>query len=378
MGKRANGEGSVFQRKDGMWVGRLQLSNGKRWQAAAKTQAAALKKLQEARPLVAQGVVPASARLTVEAYLTLWLKESATPKLKVTTLVSYQHYVNHHIVPVLGRKPLTKLSAPEVQAWLNAKAASRLAPRTVQYMHAILRTALNRAVKWQLVPRNVALLVDPPRGAAAEIHPLSPVQVTVLLSAYAGHPQAHLYAFLLATGLRLGEALALRWQDVDLERKRLHVRHTLERLRGRPWQLTEPKSASGQRVVPLISPAVTALEAQREVLVKMRKAAGSAWVEHFFVFPSTVGTPLDGTNALHAFKRMLKRADLPTTHRLHDLRHSAATYLLAAGVDRRIVMQIMGWSQLSMLTRYQHVLDPMLDDAAARLEAVFPVAAGGG
>jgi site-specific recombinase XerD len=114
------------------------------------------------------------------------------------------------------------------------------------------------------------------------------------------------------------------------------------------------------------------LEQQRWRTARARRKAGEAWQDYDLVFPSAVGTPLDGTNVYHSFKRLLKDANLPTTYRVHDLRHSTATYLLAAGVDPRIVMNIMGWSQVSMLKRYQHVLPAMLDDAAVRLEAVLP------
>ena len=285
-----------------------------------------------------------------------------------------------HIVPGLGKHPLGKLAPHHVQNFLNERLASGLKPRTVQQIHGILRSALNRAVKWQLVPRNVASgdLVDPPRGASPDICPLDAGQAERLLAAASGHRYEHLYAFLLSTGLRLGEALALRWHDqdgrvlVDLDARRATIRYTLERLRGRPWRFGEPKSESGRRLVPLASPALAALKAQRRRVAEMRLKVADAWQDHDLVFPSAVGTPLDGSNVYHEYKKLLKKAGLPLSHRPHDLRHSTATYLLHAGVDPRIVMEIMGWSQVSMLKRYQHVLPVMLDDAAARLEAVLP------
>jgi site-specific recombinase XerD len=161
---------------------------------------------------------------------------------------------------------------------------------------------------------------------------------------------------------------------VDLDARRATIRYALERLRGQPWRFTEPKSDSGRRVIPLTTPAIRALQAQAARLLDMRANTHDAWQEFDLVFPSTVGTPLDGTNVYHAFNRLLKQAGLPETYRVHDLRHSTATHLLAAGVDPRIVMNIMGWSQISMLKRYQHVLPEMLDDAARRLETVLPSA----
>jgi integrase len=305
------------------------------------------------------------------------------PKLKPSTHQTYRHYLNAHIIPALGKHALTKLKPDHVQAFLNERHASGLAPRTVQQIHAILRSALNRALKWQKVSRNVATLVDVPRAPGASVYPLTNDGVIALLEAAQGHAYEHLYAFLLATGLRLGEALALRWQDedgqvlVDLDARRVTVKYTLERLRaGQPWWIVEPKSESGCRSVPLTAPAVAALRSQRSRTAEQRLQVQlyGEWDDHGLVFPNSTGAPLDGTSVYHVFKRLLTRAGLPSTHRVHDLRHSTATYLLAAGVDSRIVMDIMGWSQASMLKRYQHVLPAMLDEAAARLEIALPLA----
>ena len=207
---------------------------------------------------------------------------------------------------------------------------------------------------------------------------LNPAAANRLLEAARGHRLEYLFTFMLATGLRLGEALALRWCDVDLAGGSANVQHTLEYLTGRPWRIAEPKSASGKRVVPLIGSALAGLRAQRDRQQFDQQRVGEAWQDNDLVFPNALGTPVSPTNAYHEFKKLLARAGLPTTHGVHDLRHSTATYLLAAGVDGRIVMSIMGWSQVSMLKRYQHVLSPMLADAATRLEAVFPLAADGG
>lgn len=204
------------------------------------------------------------------------------------------------------------------------------------------------------------------------MHPLAPADAQRFLRAAEGHRLEHLFAFMLGTGVRLGEALALRWSDVDLDTSRVQVRHTLERLAGQPWRLGDPKSEKSKRIVPLIGPSLAALRAQRAAVVTARLQLGAVWEDHDFVFPNAIGGPLDGTNVYHEFKKLLRAAALPTSYRVHDLRHSTATYLLAAGVPDRIVMEILGHSQLSMTMRYQHVLPAMLDEAAARLEAVFP------
>jgi integrase len=231
--------------------------------------------------------------------------------------------------------------------------------------------ALNQALKWGMVHRNVATLVELRRASNTPIEPLTPTEAAQLLEAARGRGQEHLITAALGTGLRKGELLGLRWQDVDVDRGRLHVRQALEWRNGRPWRFVDPKSESGRRTIPLIGPAAAALRAQRLRVAEMRLAA-EQWTDLDLVFPSELGTPIHPSNVNREFKKLLALAGLPTHHRVHNLRHSTATYLLAAGVNQRIVMQMMGWSQLSMLVRYQHVLDPMLDEAAERLERMFP------
>jgi integrase len=382
MGKRGNGEGSIYwQASKDRWAAAVTLEGGRRKVLYGRTRQDVGKKLAAALRDADQGMPLPDGRVTVGQYLADWLEQSAKPKLKLSTYVTYSHYLRAHILPALGKHQLAKLAPHHVQKFLNDRLATGLEPRSVQQIHAILRSALNRAVKWQLVQRNVASsdLIDPPRVATREVQPLDPGQAETLLEHARGQNLEHLFAFLLCTGVRLGEALALRWHDndgaalIDLEARRVTIRYTLVRLPGHPWRFSEPKSESGRRVIPLTEPAIHALKEQRRKTAAARLKAGEAWQDYDLAFPSVIGTPLDGTNVYHAFKRLLKQAGLPLTCRVHDLRHSTATYLLVGGVDPRIVMQIMGWSQVSMLKRYQHVLPAMLDDAAARLESVLPI-----
>jgi integrase len=238
--------------------------------------------------------------------------------------------------------------------------------------------ALRSAHDSELIARNVAELVKAPRVTQPEVQPLDLQAVTALLQASRGHRFEYLIALLLGSGLRLGEALALRWDDVDRQHASINVCHTLERIPGKPWRIVEPKSDSGRRVVPLIGPAADSLRAQRKRVAELRLAA-CQWVDNDLVFPNVKrtpggiifrgGDPLDGTNVYHELQKLLANAGLPPA-RVHDLRHGTATYLLGAGVQPRVVMAIMGWSQVSMLKRYQHVLDSMLA-AAERLETFW-------
>jgi integrase len=377
MAKRGNGEGSIyFQASRDRWAGAVTLENGKRKVLYGKTRQEVARKLAAALRDIDQGLPIPGGRLTVGRFLTEWLEQAARPTLKPSTYLSYAELIRLHIVPALGARPLVKLTPQHVQAFQNERQAAGYSPRRVQMMHDVLRTALNRAMKWQLVSRNVAALVDAPRMPAADIHPLSPADAARFLDAARDGRYEHLFAPLLTSGLRLGEALALRWKsDIDLEHDRaITVRHTLEWLPRQPWRLAEPKAASARRRVPLIAPSIAALRAQRGRQLEERLRA-PAWEDHDLVFTNEIGQPVRQRAVHKAFKDLLIAAGLPHSHRPHDLRHSMATYLVAAGVPERVVMEILGHSTLAMTQRYSHVLSPMVQDAAIKLEALWAGAA---
>jgi integrase len=372
MGRRGNGEGSIyFQASRQRYAGAITLENGKRVVFYGKTRQAVHAKLTAALESKSNGSQVVVSQQKLGAYLTHWLDTVVRPNREPRTYWSYEQLVRVHIVPVLGRVPLAKLSPQDVQRLLNHARESGLSARSVQYVHAVLRMALNQAVKWGLVGRNVALLVDVPRARRPRIEPFSPEQARALLEAAAGTRHGYMLTVMIATGLRLGETLALRWEDIDFEHRLLRVRHTLEQVNRRPWRLKPPKSERSQRLVPLLKPALAALQGQRQHVNRLREVA-DAWQEYDFVFPSTAGTPLSARNLERDFALLLERSGLPSK-RLHDLRHSTGTYLIAAGVHPRVVMELLGHSQISItMDTYGHVLAPSLGEAIAHLEALFP------
>jgi len=254
-GRRGNHEGGIYQRQsDGRWCASVSLEGGKRRVIYGKTREEVAAKLTVALNTVRQGQNLPSHRLTLGAFLDQWLADVVQQRNRPSTAQSYEFYVRKYIIPGLGRHQLTKLTPQQVQRFLNERHAAGLALRTVQYIRAILRRALNQALRWELVSRNVATLADPPSGRSPEMRPLTTDDARALLAAARGHRHEHLLAFLLGTGLRIGEALALRWSDVDLDQGVITVRHALERLRSRPWRLAVPKSESGKRLVPSSAP----------------------------------------------------------------------------------------------------------------------------
>jgi integrase len=250
-------------------------------------------------------------------------------------------------------------------------ASQKWSARTINYWRRVLSLALGHAVTTGKIARNVAGrgMVKPVKGPARQIQPLEPEQVSAFVEATRGRSMEHMFMLDLCTGLREGELLGLRWSDVDQVGGWLTIRQELVWLNRRPYAFQEPKSEAGMRQVPLVPQAIAALRAQKARVAELElHCPPGAWTDHDLVFPSEVGTPIHPGNVNREFKKVLKVAGLPAGgFRPHDLRHGMATHLLEAGVDARIVMQLMGWSQSSMLKRYQHVRTAALNDARERL-----------
>ena len=217
-GKRGDGEGTIRQRKDGLWEAaysyRDALGHLKRRSLYAKTQREVPEKLRAALRARDQGEAVNTDRQTVAQFLDHWLEDVVKPSVRPKTHHSYAQLVRLHLSPGLGKHQLAKLTPQHVQALMNAKLADGLSPRTVQYLRAILRRALGQALKWGLVSRNVATLVDPPRIERKEMATLTPEQAPQFLAAVRGDRLEALYTVALSLGLRQGEALGLRWQDI--------------------------------------------------------------------------------------------------------------------------------------------------------------------
>lgn len=236
----------------------------------------------------------------------------------------------------------------------------------------MLHRALGQAARWDLVARNVVTLVDPPRVARHRITALTPEQARHFLDAARGDRLEALYVVALTTGMRQGELLALRWSDVDESSQALRVRGTLHHDPQGGWAIHEPKTAGSQRQVLLAVAAVDALRRHRTAQNDERQGVGPAWQDHDLVFANAVGGPLAPQNLLRrSFVPLLVRAGLPRV-RFHDLRHTAATLLLAEGVHRKIVSELLGHSQVSItLDLYSHVTGTMQRAAVSALDGLL-------
>jgi integrase len=377
--ERANGDGDVWPRKNkegkitsyrGAYFG----PDGKRRYVSGKTKEEARARKRQAQADADRGLVFDAENLKVGEYLDRWLTDSVRDTVRQRTFERYESIVRVHIKPALGRVKLKALTPNHVRSLYRQKLDSGLAPRTVNYIHTTLHKALKDAVSDGLLPRNAATGVKPPRPEKPEIHPLSSEQARKLIATAheIGDRFAALYVLALHCGLREGELLGLRWDDVDLSGSttRLHIRRTLSETRtGHIFE--KPKNGKG-RSVKLSQKATEALKSHRKRQNEERLSVGTLWQDNDLVFPTTTGTTMTCTNLLgRHFKPLLRSAELPAI-RLHDLRHTCATILLMAGKHPKYVQELLGHASINItLDTYSHVIEGMDGGLADAMDEVL-------
>lgn len=378
MARRSNGAGSVYRRKsDGKWVGSVTLDNGTRKVFYGKTKKEVEDRVNKAVYEQQQGTFIATSQQTVGQFLTDWLDNTHQRRIRPRTYERYREALELHIIPALGRYQLQKLTAQHVQSFYAKKESEGLAPATIRYYHSVLHNALNTAVKWGLVTRNVCTLTSPPRRERHEMQTLSLEQAQKLIDSLNGHKWEALFKLAIATGLRRGEILALKWQDIDFEAGTLQVRRILSRVptktpnRQHVYVEAEPKTKRSRRSVVIASFALEALRKHRSIQLEDQRKAGKYWQEHDYIFCTSTGNHLSPNYVVDVLKKLLQRAELPNI-RFHDLRHSAATLLFKMNVHPKIVQELLGHSNISItLDIYSHVLPGMQKDAISDLDKAF-------
>ena len=346
--------GGIRKRSDGRWEGRLWLSDGSRRYVYARNRALLVARLQEERWRLAWGVPVKARGLLLNQYFKEWLSVART-RLRPRTFDAYELCLRRIEGP-LGSVPVAKLTPQLVQRTYAGLFASGLSPRTVLQTHAVLHRALKQARHWGLATTIPTELVAVPRAHQREMRALSAAQLAVLLTSSRSSRWYPLWVLLGTAGLRIGEALGLKWTDVDLVAGRLQVKRALQRQRGRGLVFVEPKSYRSRRMVCLSGLAVAALREQR--------TRGTAEM----VFPNLCGEPQDASSVTDALKVALARADLPQI-RVHDLRHTTASILLEAGAHPKLVQDLLGHSTVALtLNTYSHVTAGLSDQAARLMD----------
>lgn len=331
---------------------------------------------------IERGTVINDSKQTVGAYLQHWLTATAQHRVRPTTYESYSTLVNRHIAPALGTISLQKLTPTQVQAFYAAKMATggrldgkagALSNRTVRYLHAILKMALEEALRLGLVGRNAAAAVKPPKAVRPQIQCWDATGVKRFLAAAEGDSYGAIWHVALHTGMRCGELLGVRWADVDFNRAELRVRQTAIVVKYR-LRFGEPKTKSGRRTIALDPATVAALREHRARQLERRLAVADVWQDLDLVFPSDVGTAINPANLAKRFAALIQAADVRRIT-IHGMRHTHATLLLMAGINVKVVSERLGHADISLtLSTYAHVLPQMQKEAAGAFAAALSAA----
>lgn len=375
--KRSRGTGSIRQRRRGVWQLRWETWNGverlyhSETVRGTKTEAEAVlrERLAERERARAAGALSTDPKQTVAQWLRRWLDEYAVHNVRPLTLQTYRRIVERELIPGLGEIRLAQLGIAEVQHYVNMRRGKH-SPRWLQHQRSVLRAALSEAERQGLVARNVARLVKVTNPRREEVRPLSVEEARQFIAHIRGHRFEALLLVTMTLGLRQSEVLGLRWEDVDLEQGVLSVRRSLQRYGG-AYHLDEVKTVRSRRTLTLPDRLIEVLLAHRDrqaFEARSKKWQGDEWG---LVFCREDGYPLSGSVVTHTFQELLAEAGVPKV-RFHDLRHGAATYLVAAGVPMRVVMAQLGHSQMAITSDlYAHVLPEVQREASDQAAAAL-------
>ncbi|MFJ3758915.1 tyrosine-type recombinase/integrase [Streptomyces sp. NPDC090080] len=400
--RQPNGRSSIYQGSDGKWHGRVTVGirddgTPDRRHVERKTRAevtAAVRELEKQRE--AKTLAKPGKPWTVKTWLTHWVETIAPLAVNENTMVGYGVAVRKHLIPALGAHRLDKLRPEHIERFYGSMQADGRKAGTIHQIHRTFRTALNEAVRRGHLGRNPVQLAKAPRLREEEVKPYTVEEVQRLLRTADGRRNSARWAVALALGLRQGEALGLKWADVDLERGVLMVRRSRRRPRyahgcgdtcGRKAgycpqrQRTNPetadtKSRAGRRAVGLPAQLVDLLRVHRVKQGAERAMAGAQWGDEGWLFATPTGRGTSPRTDYDDWKELLEDAEV-RDGRLHDARHTAATVLLILGVSERAVMGLMGWSTTAMAARYQHMVDSVRNEVAQRVDGLIWSPEGG-
>ena len=376
MAKRGNNEGSIYKRKDGRWTGAVTIGGGRaslqRKQFYGQTRQEVARKLTEALKATKDSVPLPLDRLTVGGFARDWL-ESVLPSIRPKTYESYEATVRVHIIPRFGHIRLAKLTPTDLERFYANLISNGAAPKSVRNYHACIHAMLEKAVRQNVLVRNVASLADLPRRIRRDLPMITPQQVQAFLRATNEHRLEALFVLAITTGARQGELLGLRWDHVDLDEGIIDIRWALQKVQGKV-HLVEPKTSSSVRSVALTELAVAALRRRRMQQIKDKVYVGQGWANEMnLVFTTPLGTPLDKDNVRkRELPPLLKAGGLPTELRFHDLRHIAASLSLGNGVSITTVSQMLGHSDAATTLRvYAHAIPGAQREAAKTLNILL-------
>lgn len=375
--RRTNTAGQIIPRGEDTWLVRVFMGrDGKGKRRYLNKTVKGKKKdaqdyLSKTLAAISTGTFVEPSPLTIDEYLDKWLEAAARPRVSRRTADGYAGLLDRYIRVPLGQKRLDQLQALDIQKVYGEMLKRGLSARVVRHTHSAVHNALKQAVKWGMLFRNPASLVELPKVVHKERRVLSPDEAQEFLKAAAGMTHGLIFEFALLSGMRPEEYLALQWSDIDFDRNTAQVRRALVRHK-KSWSFEEPKTARSRRKIFLPSQVLNKLVTHKRMQGERRLKLGAAWQAFDLIFCSEEGTPLSIPNLTYRYYRpILKKAKIPQI-RLYDLRHSCATLLLIAEENPKVVSERLGHSTIVLtLDTYSHVLPTMQEKASKRLEKML-------
>ena len=369
--RRPRGRGSVYREGAG-YVAAISLGGGGRRKRRARSQGEAWDALDELLREAGLGIDGGDALL--RDYLLAWL-EHAERGWAPSTAYRQRGIVRNHLIPELGHLRLDQLGPQHVQRLLDRK-SRRLSPRSVQYVRVVLHTAIDQARRWRMVPENVVGLVPGPSVRRDPVVPLTAAEAATLLEDAPGTDAGTLYALAILTGMRQGELLALRWRDVDLEAGALRVERTLYRPSRAAWELRRPKTEGSRRRI-AIGPQLVALLREHRQRQRVARLAAGSWVDLDLVFPAGNGEPRYASSVTKRFQQDVRRLGIRQGVRFHDLRHTAASLMLARGLSLKVIQEQLGHANFAFTADvYTHLEESLRRDVADTMDGLLGGGAG--
>jgi integrase len=372
--RRRDGDGSVYKRQDGYWAGafyaRTTSGARKRVVVYGKTLQEARDRLLKAMQQAHSGVPVPDESWKLGAYLEYWLEHVVKHNRRPATYALYETNIRLYLIPGLGTRRLNRLSVAAVQMFLNQRLEKGDSVRKVQIMRTVLSAALTRALREELIPRNVARLVELPQWQRGTIRPWTADEAKWFLGAARPDPLYAAFVLLILYGLRRGEALGLRWTDIDFEAGTIQIRQQLQRIQGQ-LILGPVKTRAGQREMPLLDLVREALEGRAAQQAAHRADMGSAWPATDLLLTTRTGRPVEPRNLVRSFRRICDDNKIRII-KVHHLRHTVGSLLKDLQVPARDAQVILGHSRVSTtLEIYTHVDEPARRDALTRLHGLL-------
>ena len=401
--KRGHGEGSIYRRPDGRWIGQItigfdsQTGKQKRKTVYGKTRQEVAEKITKIAREVQTGTYTDSDKITLGEWLDIWVETYSKPTVRPSTYDSYKQLIRTHLRPNLGRIPLQKLQSNHIQKFYNDRLQTKRKPRTmpkdeenrqevmesmptlsastIKHMHVVLRQALEQAVRERRILINPAKATKPPKVTRPEASYLNAEQVAKFLDVASEDKWYSAFLVTLGTGMRLGELCALRWENVDLKKGVIHVKESVRRVNSddpagpkTKLLIQSPKTEKGKRVIPLPGDILAELKKHKKKQAEIKLQLGQAYNDQGYVFCWEDGRIIDPSFLSKHFKRLIVQCGYKNVT-FHSLRHSYASALLAAGEHPKVVQELLGHAQISMtLDTYSHVAPEIKERAAAKID----------